>query len=49
MTTPPALKTEKALMDAQQQGHLTIEDTGIVVNAPVLASPKGHRGSMADM
>jgi hypothetical protein len=47
--SPRELKSEQALMEAQRQGQLTIEDAGIVVNAPVLASPKGHRGSMTGM
>jgi hypothetical protein len=47
--TPRELTSEEALMQARQQGQLTIEASGIVVNAPVLAGPKGHCGSMAGM
>ncbi|MDR8391492.1 hypothetical protein NC796_10100 [Aliifodinibius sp. S!AR15-10] len=37
------LKTVEALMEAQSNGELAIEETGIVVNMPVLVWPGGHR------
>lgn len=40
---PKELKTVDALMKAQANGELTIEEPGIVVNMPVLVWPGGHR------
>jgi len=40
---PQALRTMQAIKDARATGTLTIEDTGTVINAPVLAWPSGHR------
>lgn len=42
--TPEELKSADAVRQAEQQGRLTIEETGAVINAPVLAWPGGHRG-----
>lgn len=42
-TAPRELKTVDALMKAQANGELTIEEPGIVVNMPVLVWPGGHR------
>ena len=42
-TTPRELKTAEAVQEAQRQDEVTIEETGIIVNAPVLAWPGGHR------
>jgi|AntRauTorcE11897_2_1112592.scaffolds.fasta_scaffold00938_16 hypothetical protein len=40
---PRELKMMEALMQAQSNGELTIEEAGIVVNMPVLVWPGGHR------
>lgn len=37
------LKTASALKEARDNGKLTIEESGIVVNMPVLVWPSGHR------
>lgn len=42
-TTPRELTTAEAVQEAQREGEVTIEETGTVVNAPVLAWPGGHR------
>lgn len=42
-TPPRELMTASALQEAQRRGEISIEETGIVVNAPVLAWPGGHR------
>lgn len=40
---PRKLKTTDALMQARENGELTIQDHDIVVNMPVLVWPGGHR------
>ena len=40
---PRELRSENAIRKAEINGKLVIESTGIVVNAPVLAWPKGRR------
>jgi len=40
---PRVLRSAGAIQEAASNGELTIESTGIVVNAPVLAWPDGHR------
>ncbi len=40
---PKELKTVSALKEARDNGKLTIEETGIVVNIPVLVWPGRHR------
>lgn len=42
-TDPRELKTVDALMKAQSRGELAIEETGIVINMPVLVWAGGHR------
>lgn len=41
--TPRELRSVKEIKEAASQGELSIEETDIVINAPVLAWPGGHR------
>lgn len=41
--TPRELRTVEAIQEAERQGEVAIEKSGIVVNAPVLAWGSGHR------
>lgn len=40
---PQELLTVEAIQQAEKEGHITIEESGIVVNMPVLAWKEGHR------
>lgn len=40
---PRELKTVEALMEARSNGEIATEETGIVINIPVLVWPVGHR------
>lgn len=41
--TPRELRSEAEILEAAEQGEVTVEETEIVVNAPVLAWPGGQR------
>ena len=41
--TPRVLRSAEEVQKAQAQGEITVEESGIVVNMPIMAWPGGHR------
>ena len=46
--TPRELKSEESIMDAKNNGELTIENTGVIVNCPFVQWKDGHLPIRAD-